>query len=117
MYLHCTYCIRHKYSIHVSVNIYKCTYTVLSELEIQLYKAHARYIIICRHERISTHVHCTCTYMYVSLCTCIYIVHINTYIHVHVHVHVLPDAVLCIMIQDSHKTGLYDVITISNRYT
>ena len=72
--------------------------------------------------------------MYVSLCTCIYIVHINTYIHDVIgdverkeerkkerkkerHVHVLPDAVLCIMIQDSHKTGLYNVITISNRYT
>ena len=39
------------------------------------------------------------------------------YVHVYVHVlHVLPDVVLCIMIQDSHKTGLYDVITISNRY-
>ena len=35
------------------------------------------------------------------------------YIHV---LHVLPDVVLSIMIQDSHKTDLYDVITISNRY-
>ena len=60
-------------------------------------------------------------YMYIlyviHLCTCIYIynvVHINTYMYIHVHV--LPDVVLCIMIQDSHKTGLYDVITISNRH-
>ena len=40
----------------------------------------------------------------------------HVHVHVHIHVHVLPDVVLSILIQDSHKTGLYDVITISNRH-